>query len=359
MDDVDASTRDHASEIPAESIARLKATHAAAQQAYLTAAPGDDLTQRAASAEATSAGLRDDLRVLNPDHVAAARAILDGPAGADRATWTRAAEQAQQDAQRLQGRHAQLQQAAAALGSQLQTASPGEDGRVTWIQLPEQWRPSSAEDGAALRSRAEADHARLQGQLEGLAAKTAQLDRQLTATRQSTAQFASTIRLLNAVQRPSAEPPASMPISPFAGTAEAADQAAQDVIDQLIQTRDVADVARERETAAHTELITFARQQSYERMSSLFRTALLNSTADIVAARAAEWSQQLDARRVSLETDLGNSGRHRAAIIDRLAALVDQALKTLRRAAHLSRLPEDLPDWAGRESCRSASPPRT
>lgn len=58
---------------------------------------------------------------------------------------------------------------------------------------------------------------------------------------------------------------------------------------------------------------------------------------------------------------LENANRHRKTIVDRLSALVDQALKTLRRATKLSRLPEDLAEWGGRPFLRIAfsEPDRT
>jgi hypothetical protein len=54
---------------------------------------------------------------------------------------------------------------------------------------------------------------------------------------------------------------------------------------------------------------------------------------------------RLLARRTSLQTDLDAATRHRATTVERLATLVDQALRTVRNAARLSTLPAILGNW--------------
>src|SRR5262249_17986480 len=67
---------------------------------------------------------------------------------------------------------------------------------------------------------------------------------------------------------------------------------------------------------------------------------------------ATEWEQALRPRLTSLDNDLSNIGRHRAGIVARLQGMVNTALRTLRLAQRLSRLPEGLSDWSGQEVLR-------
>jgi hypothetical protein len=98
--------------------------------------------------------------------------------------------------------------------------------------------------------------------------------------------------------------------------------------------------------------VRFANQPKFEAMTNLARRALVSLDRDQLAARAGEFATQLEQRLATLTTDLDSAGRHRKMIVERLAALVEEALKTLRTASRLSKLPTGLGDWEGKEFLR-------
>jgi hypothetical protein len=87
-------------------------------------------------------------------------------------------------------------------------------------------------------------------------------------------------------------------------------------------------------------------------MPNPVRRSILGTDRAMLGARAEEWAALLRARHASLMMDLESADRHRKSIVERLSALVTQALGTLRQATRLSRLPDDLGDWAGRTFLR-------
>ena len=89
-------------------------------------------------------------------------------------------------------------------------------------------------------------------------------------------------------------------------------------------------------------------------MANSVRRSILETAKGALSARAGDWSAQLQGRLSTLTSDLENANRHRAAIVARLAALVEGALRTLRQASRLSELPSDLAEWSGRKFLRIA-----
>ena len=89
-------------------------------------------------------------------------------------------------------------------------------------------------------------------------------------------------------------------------------------------------------------------------MANSVRRSILETAKGALSARAGDWSAQLQGRLSTLTSDLENANRHRAAIVARLAALVEGALRTLRQASRLSELPSDLVEWSGRKFLRIA-----
>jgi hypothetical protein len=95
----------------------------------------------------------------------------------------------------------------------------------------------------------------------------------------------------------------------------------------------------------------FANHDAFERIGSLRRT-LQAATVDTLAAHAEEWQEQLTARLRSLDTDLAEIDRHRTLLIERLTTLATGALRTLRSAQRLSKLPAELEGWSEQEFLR-------
>jgi hypothetical protein len=350
MAEVESTTGVPVGNVPKRSIPELRANYAAAQSSYLTAAPDAELKATADSAAADAKKLRDALGLTDPGHLRTARTLLVGPDGADRAAWERAVTAVRARCAELTTHRATLDRAAGRLEQAISEASPKEAGRLTWIQLPSEWRPISVSHGETLAAQAAAGQHTAQEALDAITAQITTLSARLHAAEQHAAGFDMAFQPLTAVldsAAAAAEPPVAEP--PFAGSSADAKGLAQQVLRQLKDTSAAEKEAQRAETHAYTELAEFARQDQYNKMRSAARTALLDSPAQTVAAQAHTWAGQLLARRTSLQTDLDAVTRHRATIVERLATLVDQALRTVRTAARLSRLPATLGDWAGKE----------
>lgn len=353
MTEVESTTSVPADSVPQRSIPQLRATYDAAQASYLTAAPGAELKAAADSAAAHAKKLRDALGLTDPGQLRTARMLLAGPDGIDRAAWERAVITVRAGCAEMANRRAALDRAAGRLEQAVSEASPKEAGRLTWIQLPSEWRPTSVAHGETLAAQATAGQRTAQEALDTITAQITTLSAQLHTAEQHAAGFDMAFQPLTAVldtAAAAAEP--AMPEPPFAGSSADAKGLAQRALRQLKDTSAAEDAAQRAETHTYTELAEFARQDQYSKMGSAARTALLDSPAQTVAAQAHTWAGQLLARRTSLQTDLDAVTRHRATIVERLATLVDQALRTVRTAARLSRLPATLGDWAGKEFLR-------
>jgi len=347
---VESTTGVPADIVPRRSIPELRASYDAAQASYLTAAPGAELKTTADSAAAHAKELRDALGITDPGHLRTARMLLAGPDGADHAAWERAVIVVRARCAELATRRATLDRAAGRLEQAVSEASPKEAGRLTWIQLPSEWRPTSVAHGETLAAKAAAGQRTAQEALDAITAQITTLSARLDAAEQHAAGFDMAFQPLTAVldsAAAAAGPPVTEP--PFAGSSADAKGLAQQALRQLKDTSAAEGEAQRAETHAYAELAEFARQDRYSKMGSAARTALLDSPVQTVAAQAHTWAGQLLARRTSLQTDLDAVTRHRATIVERLATLVDQALRTVRTAARLSRLPATLGDRAGKE----------
>jgi len=344
-----------ASAVPARSIPELRASYDAAQASYLASAPGAELKAAADTTAAQAKQLRNDLWLEGADLLGLAQSLLAGPDGVDRAAWERAVAAVRARHTELDTRRTELERASGRLEQAIAEASPKEAGRVTWIQLTDDWRPTSVAHGETLAAKAAAAQRAAQEALDAIAAEIASLSARLEIAKQHVAGFDIAFQPLQAVLDSAvsgAAPIVAEPEPPFAGSSVDAKARAQEALHQLKDTAAAAEDAHRAETRAYAELAEFARQDRYALMHNAVRTALLDSPAGAVAGQAQTWSGQLLARRTSLQTDLDAATRHRAAIVERLATLVDQALRTVRIAARLSRLPATLGDWGGSEFLR-------
>ncbi|MGH4023271.1 MAG: hypothetical protein ACRDRV_01660, partial [Pseudonocardiaceae bacterium] len=104
--------------------------------------------------------------------------------------------------------------------------------------------------------------------------------------------------------------------------------------------------------AAADAVAQHAQQSRFGAVTSPVRRHILGVSRAEMPGLATEWEQALRPRLRSLDDDLGNIGRHRAGIVARLHGMVLAALRTLRQAQRLSRLPEGMSDWSGQEFIR-------
>ncbi len=348
-EDVPSTSGQPSKAVPAEALADLRVTAAAAQQVYLNAAVDQELRRQANAASEKVQSLRTALALRNPAHVAEAERLRATSVGTDRTSWSVGAGNARQAVATLQLEADHLANNTGRLEASVQTASPTEPGRRTWTSLSGRWEPTSPEHGRALQAEAQQESRRAQSHLDEATGTVGELERRRKAAddaaRGVNEAYLPLLTLMGTI-------PDGVTAAPYADDVIMAQQAA------------TAAVARFRETAerlassdivlagAIHDLVAYANLARYESLATQARRSILESSRENLAARAADWSASLLARLATLTSDLENANRHRKAIVDRLSALVDQAVRTLRQASKLSRLPDDLAEWGGRPFLR-------
>ncbi|WP_326947856.1 hypothetical protein OG439_03425 [Amycolatopsis sp. NBC_01307] len=120
----------------------------------------------------------------------------------------------------------------------------------------------------------------------------------------------------------------------------------------LTEAQDAADAGDRRVREAADQLAQYATEKRFEKLSTPVRQQVISVKRDQLPAHAAEWAEALRPRLRSLTDDLAQIDRHRGGIITRLQGMVDGALRTLRSAQRVSRLPDGLGDWSGQEFLR-------
>jgi hypothetical protein len=355
MSEVESSTGRPAPERSTGSVAHLRSAYLGAQRLYLDAAPGDELKKQAKTTADRAQRLRDRLKQYGTDHVAVAVTLLAGPDGDGQGAWERAAERARQRAEQLRQQDTAITELIGQKKQAVITASRGgAEGRAgAWTSLPVEQQPDTVEHGRQLLDQARDTQRQLQKKVDDATSIVASLDQQREQATQRVNAFEQAYLPLGAVLAVNTDDTTAATDSPvaaaYAGTSAAAAAASTSATDALTTTSKEAARAHTEVARRHDELVTFVRDDTYEKLRAQIRSLILNSSQARVAGSAAEWSVQLMARRVSLQQDLDSVDKHRATIVERMSALVDRALKTLRLAARLSRLPDTLGDWSGRE----------
>jgi hypothetical protein len=146
--------------------------------------------------------------------------------------------------------------------------------------------------------------------------------------------------------------PGSEPDAVFDGDVEAAQHRYRKLTSALADAEAAVDQAEKRVRAHSDALAQYATDKRFERLSSPVRQQIISVRRDNLPASAAEWAAALRPRLRTLTDDLAQIDRHRSGIVARLQGMVEGALRLLRSAQRLSRLPEGLGDWSGQEFLR-------
>jgi hypothetical protein len=109
--------------------------------------------------------------------------------------------------------------------------------------------------------------------------------------------------------------------------------------------------------AAADELSQYATARRFEPLDTPVRQQIVSVRRTGLPEYAAEWAEALRPRLRTLTDDLAQIDRHRSGIVTRLHGMVEAALRTLRTAQRVSRLPDGLGDWSGQEFLRIAFTP--
>lgn len=351
-DDVPSTSGQPAQVVPEISLAELRVAAAAAQQTYLAAAVDADLRRRAEEAAEKVQSLRSALALRDPVHVAEAERLRSTPAGADHASWSVGADNARRAVSRLRVQAEGLGKRVGQLEQAVLVASPTEPGRRAWTSLSERWQPTNPGHGDELQVEAQQESRKAQQRLDEATGVISKLEQQQRAAEDAARGINEAllplVTLLGGVPEAVTAGVAAMPYDDEA----AAQQAASVAVDTLRATKDRLECSHGELANAAQTLVGHANLARYESLATQARRSILESNRDTLPARAVEWSASLQARLATLTSDLENANRHRKTIVDRLSALVDQAVKTLRQATKLSRLPDDLAEWGGRPFLR-------
>ncbi|MFD3400095.1 hypothetical protein ACFWUU_05450 [Kribbella sp. NPDC058693] len=351
-EDVVSTSGERSTDVPVAALSTLKDEAIAAQQTYLAVAADPDLRRKADDAASKVRELQSELSLRDQRHVAKAMELRTIAVGADRASWSVSAHNARGRRDRLQNEFNEVTRRTGVLEESIRSASPTEPGRRSWTTLAPKWFPSSVIEGEALQLRAQEELRTAQSRVDELNGRLTKLNEQLQDADRSTRAINEAVLPLAALLGELAD--ASLAPDPFAEPPEKAASVASEAVNLLRSTKQQADARRRDLSEAIQELAAFANQKRYENLANQARRSILDSPHTRLAAQAEDWSASLTARLATLTSDLENVNRHRKAIVERLAALVDHALRGLRQAGRLSRLPADLAEWSGRPFLRIA-----
>jgi chromosome segregation ATPase len=330
-----ASEKDPA---PKEPVDALRRAFASASDAYAKVEVGSDLRAELEQAESAESTARAALEVLDPAVREQAARLLETPDGSDAATRAAAQARAGRAVAALEDEHSEAIGAVATCKAELD-------------QLPKQGaaldtRPRDVEHGRELIDEAAEEASAAARAWEEAQARRAEAERASETANASAAGF----RLL--AESMAHLTPDGEPETVFDGDVEAAQNRFRKLTSALADADAAVDQSEKRVRAHSDALAQYATDKRFEKLSSPVRQQIISVRRDSLPASAAEWAAALKPRLRTLTDDLAQIDRHRSGIVARLQGMVEGALRMLRSAQRLSRLPEGLGDWSGQEFLR-------
>lgn len=329
----------------AQPVAVLRTLLKEADTAYVKAQVGSDLLAEADQADRLAASAKlalDEHSERARDH---AMLLLRSPDAADSAARAAAAENARrQEAEARKRYDAAVSEVSARTA--LYDLLPPPNSKV---ELAEE--PRDAEQARQFRDQAEEDlrlaEADILARQETLDTKTDQVERVSEVIRgfERVADALEAIDALAVVTQPDVT-------APFEGDPTSALSRHRELRKSVSDATDRRRRAERKILGSVDNLRTTCSEDRFRSMTSAVRTQIMAASREDLAEHAAAWTTALRPRLRSLADDLAQSERHRAVIVDRLQGLVEGALRTLRQAQRLSRLPANLGDWSGEEFLR-------
>ncbi|MFI1917245.1 hypothetical protein [Nocardia sp. NPDC020380] len=338
-----AGTVSDADPVPEQALDELRSAAQHAAQAYARVAVGADLRADMESSESDEARARAVVEGIAAEIRNLADELLASPDGADAAARAAAARRTGSAAARLEDELGRIRMQVGALRTKFEQFTPQDRslepfGRPNDIDHGEQLIAAAQREFEAARERfdvikgsrigAQEDVDNIRGALEG---------------------FGSVLDSLLEVE------PTELPsndASPFAGDLALARERRAAVRTDLIAAKNLLEAAEKDVRRAADELAQYAAEPRFSGMTSPVHRQITATKREDLPTYAAEWSIALRPRLRSLTDELEQIDRYRSNIVLRLTGLVDSALRTLRSAQRLSRLPKDLGDWAGQEFLR-------
>nr|WP_042374654.1 hypothetical protein [Streptacidiphilus neutrinimicus] len=342
--------------VPPQSLSALRQTYLAADAAYRAVEVGADLRAEAERAARDAARHRSDVERLPAEVITLAEQLLATPAGAESAGRQLQIARAGREKSRLSRDLGNAGEEVGRLGSECRAASP-EGDRNVWITLPSDRRPTSVAQGRDLLEAAQADQRQAQDALDTATRSAQDLERLSQQASEAARAFREVLAPLQSTledipHRTTAAGESTAAPEPYAHTIEAAQEHSETVRLTLRKARTEESAASKKLNELVDTAVGFVSEPRFEDTTAIVRRAIIGLGREQLGARAAEFADQLTQRLITLNTDLDNATKHRKLITERLAALTDGALKTLRTASRLSRLPAGLGDWQGKEFLR-------
>ncbi|GAA3532424.1 hypothetical protein GCM10022222_14630 [Amycolatopsis ultiminotia] len=326
-------------EAPTEPVDALRRTFASASEAYAKVEVGSDLRAELEQAESAEAAASSALEALDEQVRHRAAELLEMPDGSDASARVAALARARRVVDALEDerteaigqvstRRAELD----VLPLQANASGPAE-------------RPRDIEHGLELIDAASLEVSAAARQWEELQERRAAAEATLDSAKASASGFGLLSESL-AHLRP------EEPAEAYDGDIEAARAKHTRLNTVLSEAQAAADAGDKRVRAAADQLAQYATEKRFEKLSTPVRQQVVSVKRDQLPAHAAEWAEALRPRLRTLTDDLAQIDRHRGGIITRLQGMVEGALRTLRSAQRVSRLPDGLGDWSGQEFLR-------
>lgn len=324
-------------------LAALEISYQEAVDGFRAIEVGADLRQRVEDAQKEASNLDTELLDEPADIVARAKALSVTPDAGSSESREATKRRIARAVQTLNAEHGNLIEAIG--GLQTETASVTQRNGTPWTLLAADWTPANPANGAMLTERAAAALYDADALLKA-AVESEQGAQRTLGTAEAAAHDMSVVHRGLAVATRKLELPSGA--VPFAGTADEAQQAAENATQTYSTAAEQLHTANQAVNDAVTDFRETANQNRFGQLKVPVYKQLAEIDKTSLIERADQWTTQLTGRAASLTTDLETSERHRQLLIDQLQHHAGEALALLEKAERLSRLPDSAGMWAGR-----------
>ncbi|MFI2643801.1 hypothetical protein [Streptomyces sp. NPDC018610] len=335
---------------PKASLPALREAYRAASQVYEKVGVGADLRAEQARAESDESAARAELDRLSNKVRTRAEQLLQSPDGSDGPSRQAAGARAEELVQLLETRMSSASEQLGRLRGEAERLAP-EDG-AAHTELPEELHPRDAEHAQALLRTATTELASRTEALTQARDAHAELLDAHRAAEDAAGGFDEIAAMLRDLLREHPAEDEQEEPEPYPGSPEAARQAAAEARRSLRGCAADLSAAEASVREASDVLVRHANATRYEQVRTPARQQIRELPASALPEHAQKWADAFAPRLRVLTDELAQLERNRDSIVDRLRGLVESALATLRSAQRLSRLPEGLGEWSGREFLR-------
>ncbi|MDT8913965.1 hypothetical protein [Amycolatopsis sp. PS_44_ISF1] len=325
-------------EAPTEPVDALRRTFASASEAYAKVEVGSDLRAELEQAESAEAAAGSALESLDEAVRRRSAELLETPDGSDASARAAALARARRVVDSVEESRTEAIGLVSTRRAELDVlplsngASPAD-------------RPRDIEHGLELIDAASLQVSAAARKWEELQERRAAAESTLDSAKASASGFALLTDSLAHLRPEDA-------VEAYDGDVDAARVKHTQLNTVLGEAQEAADAGDRRVREAADQMAQYATEKRFEKLSTPVRQQVISVKRDQLPVHAAEWAEALRPRLRTLTDDLAQIDRHRGGIVTRLHGMVDGALRTLRSAQRVSRLPDGLGDWSGQEFLR-------